>query len=130
MKRSFELLVNTGQIIRFETHSRHTALEWISRLSTLIHYWTQKHRIDARGEMDLAQATSGRAPITPHMHVNVVEDYIMRPPPNSDNEHPMLGMMYNWCVLDGCRSVLKGGKLFIRRSLKGQYEYVMFAASV
>lgn len=72
--------------------------------------------------MDLAQTTSGRAPITPVMHVNVDEDAVTKPPPSSDNEHPMLGIMFNWCVLDGCRPILRGGKIFMRKGLKGQYE--------
>lgn len=36
------------------------ALEWIKRLKALVSYWTRRHRVDARQEMDLTHAVSGR----------------------------------------------------------------------
>jgi hypothetical protein len=144
IKRSFELLLTSGHVIRFEVHCSHpflfyythtftnqayshsVALEWISRLRDLIIYWKHRHRIDARQEMDLAQVGSRRPRLTPHMHTCMFEhDTPPEAPADPDANLPALGSLYNWCVLEGCRSIVKGGKLFTRTGLRGQYKWVL-----
>ncbi|KAJ7134438.1 Pleckstrin homology domain-containing protein [Mycena epipterygia] len=123
MKRSFELLLKNGHIIRFEAHSRKVAVEWIERLQALIGYWKQRHRIDASEEMDLAQAYRPR--LTPRRHV-MRNDSELAPEPPIDTSAPLpaLGSLYSWCVLTGCKPVVRGGKVFMRRGLHGQYKFV------
>ncbi|KAJ7175763.1 Pleckstrin homology domain-containing protein [Mycena filopes] len=123
MKRSFELLLKNGHIIRFEAHSRKVAVEWIERLKALIAYWKQRHRIDANEEMDLAQAYRPR--LTPRRHV-MRNDSQMAPEAPVDTSAPLpaLGSLYSWCVLQGCKPVIRGGKVFIRQGLYGQYKFV------
>ncbi|KAJ6619492.1 Pleckstrin homology domain-containing protein [Mycena sp. CBHHK59/15] len=123
MKRSIELLLKNGHVIRFEAHSRKVALEWIERLQALIVYWKQRHRIDASEEMDLAQAYRPR--LTPRRHV-LRHDSELAPDPPADPSAPLpaLGSLYSWCVLEGCRPVIRGGKIFMRRGLHGQYKFV------
>jgi len=119
MKRSFELLMKSGHVIRFEAHSRRVALEWIGHLRALIYYWAHRHVVDAREEMDLAQGFRPR--LTPYMHVH---PYVNEPPPKPpvDLGAYELRSMYNWCVLNGCKAIVRGGKLFARRGLHGQYK--------
>ncbi|KAF7365311.1 hypothetical protein MVEN_00403100 [Mycena venus] len=123
MKRSFELLLKNGHIIRFEAHSRKVALEWIERLRALVGYWKQRHRIDASEEMDLAQAYRPR--LTTRRHV-LRNDSELAPEPPVDTSAPMpaLSNLYSWCVLQGCKPVIRGGKVFMRRGLYGQYKFV------
>ncbi|KAF8895412.1 Pleckstrin homology domain-containing protein [Infundibulicybe gibba] len=123
MKRSFELLLTTGHVVRFEAHSRRLAVEWIERLRALVVYWKQRHRLDAREEMDLAQARRPR--LTPHTHV-FLNDGNLPPETPADAAAPLpaLGTLYNWCVLDGCKSILRGGKVYTRQGLRGQYKLV------
>ncbi|KAG8732790.1 hypothetical protein FRC11_010960, partial [Ceratobasidium sp. 423] len=64
MKRSFELIMRSGRVVRFEAHSRNICLEWITNLRNLIKYWTRRHRVDARDEMELVCATQGRVRFT------------------------------------------------------------------
>ncbi|KAF4576993.1 hypothetical protein EYR36_004977 [Pleurotus pulmonarius] len=123
MKRSFELLLKNGRVIRFEAYSRRAAVEWIKGLRALMSYWRQRHRHDALDEMEIARAV--RDPITPRVHLH--QDGCERPPqaPADENDPmPMLSMTFNRCVLDGCNSIIRGGKLFMRRGLYGEYELV------
>ncbi|KAK7048271.1 hypothetical protein R3P38DRAFT_2605963 [Favolaschia claudopus] len=123
MKRSFELLLKNGHIIRFEAHSRKIAVEWIERLRALIEYWKQRHRIDASDEMDLAQAYRPRLTVRRHICRNDSE-IAPEAPVDASAPMPSLSNLYNWCVLQGCKPVLRGGKLFVRRGLYGQYKFV------
>ncbi|EJD50692.1 hypothetical protein AURDEDRAFT_83726 [Auricularia subglabra TFB-10046 SS5] len=120
MKRSFELCLRSGQVMRFEANSRADTLEWIARLNALVAYWTQRHRIDARNEMDLVQATGGRPRfVLPRDRRHNVPEVT----PDPDDASPYLGVFWHWCVLEGCRAIIKAGRLFMKHGLKGQYEY-------
>ncbi|CAK5280363.1 unnamed protein product [Mycena citricolor] len=123
MKRSFELLLQNGHVIRFEAHSCRVALEWIERLRPLILYWRQRHRTDASDEMDLAQAYRPR--LTPRRHV-VMNDSELPPEPPVDPLAPLpaLSNLYSWCVLEGCRPIIRGGRIYVRKGMYGQYKFV------
>ncbi|KAF8073812.1 Pleckstrin homology domain-containing protein [Lyophyllum atratum] len=123
MRRCFELLLNTGRVVRFEVHSCRVAVEWIERLRALVLYWKQRHRIDAKEEMDLA--TSRRPRLTPLTRAS--PDGCELPPeapPDTSAPMPALGSLYSWCVLDGCKPIVKGGKVYVRKGLYGQYKFV------
>jgi hypothetical protein len=72
--------------------------------------------------MDLMQLGSNRPRVTPRIDLyedpNAVTEALTDPHANL----PALGAIYNWCVLDGCKSIIKKGKLFTRRGLRGQYK--------
>ena len=80
--------------------------------------------------MDLAEVGSHRPRVTPHLHTHR-EDQDVAPEAPADTEAalPALGSLYNWCVLDGCKAVLKTSKIFTRRGLHGQYKYVLVLLS-
>ncbi|RDB17902.1 Meiotically up-regulated gene 56 protein [Hypsizygus marmoreus] len=123
MRRSFELLLTTGHVIRFEAHSCKVAIEWIERLRALVLYWKQRHRNDAKEEMDLAQAHRQRlTPLTRAFRDG--HEHPPEAPPDVTAALPALGYLYNWCILDGCKPITKGGKIFVRRGLRGQYKLV------
>ncbi|KAI0070145.1 hypothetical protein K474DRAFT_1687553 [Panus rudis PR-1116 ss-1] len=123
MRRSFEFLMASGRVIRFETHSCADAIEWITRLRPLVSYWRKRHQVDARQEMDLAHE-AGRSRISPpvheHPHYHEIQDTL----PGPDASLPELSTFYNWCVLDGCRPILKCGRLYWRKGLRGQYKHI------
>ncbi|KAF5369386.1 hypothetical protein D9758_002548 [Tetrapyrgos nigripes] len=120
MKRSFELLLKTGMVIRFETHSRQLASEWVERLQELIRYWKLRVRADTREEMDLAQTRKPR--VTPLVHVDNDHIIYTEALPDDKAALPTLGYLYNWCVLEGCRSIIRDGKVFMRRGMRGPYK--------
>lgn len=98
------------------------ALEWIERLRALVAYWKQRHRIDARQEMDVAQ--SRRPRITPQKHVHQNDSELPpEPPADPSAALPALGSLYSWCTLDGCKSIVRGGKIYMRRGLQGHFKF-------
>lgn len=147
MRRSFELVLTSGRVIRFEVtlnssqilpatqstdkavqaYSCATALEWIVRLRPLISYWKKRHQVDARLEMNVAHFSTGRERITPqrprseHPHAGERE-LPTEPPPDRDASLPDLSFFYNWCVLEGCRPILKCGRLYGRKGWWGRYK--------
>lgn len=71
--------------------------------------------------MDLAQATHPK--LTPYTHIHAEEgDEAPEAPPDPDSAPLALGVFYNWCVLEGCRSIVKGGRLYERKGVQGQYK--------
>ncbi|CAL1713133.1 unnamed protein product [Somion occarium] len=120
MRRSFELLLSSGRVIRFETHSCSDALEWINRLRPLVSYWRKRHRMDAREEMNLAYE-AGRSRISPPKFV-CAREKTPEHLPSPDAPLPELSVFYNWCVLDECRPILKCGRVFWRLGRKGPYK--------
>lgn len=144
MRRSFELLLKNGRVIRFEVretltsaallltlnqaYSRRLCLEWIEKLRALIVYWKQRHRVDANDEMDLAQ--SYRPRLTPLIHVHPdTKDVAPEAPADPSAPLPALGTLFNWCVLDGCKPIVRGGKVYMRSGMHGQYKSVRYIFS-
>ncbi|KAL1748046.1 Pleckstrin homology domain-containing protein [Schizophyllum fasciatum] len=124
MRRSFELLLANGHVMRFETHSCRNAVEWISRLRRLAAYWRLRKRVDAQEEMELARAR--RPLITPHLHPYHRDESARapEPPPDASAPLPALGALFNWCVIEGCKPVVRAGRVFMRRGLNGPYKCV------
>ena len=74
--------------------------------------------------MDLLYASTGRPRVTPLKHVDEDEDTVPEDPHNPDEAARDLSVLYNWCVLEGCRPIRRSGRLFSRRGLRGPYKYV------
>ncbi|KAF8516818.1 Pleckstrin homology domain-containing protein [Hysterangium stoloniferum] len=118
VRRSFELLMKTGGVVRFETYSCAVAKEWVERLDGLVKYWACRHRIDASQEMEILRATGGSPG---HLMARVSDQVVPRRPPDYDEASQMFPAFWNWCVMDECQSVVRNGRLFLRRGLRGQY---------
>ncbi len=84
-----------------------------------MHYWKTKHKSDAKEEMELA--SSERPPVTPHVYAHVDKEIYAESPVDPSAPLPALGSLFNWCVLEGCKPIVKSGKVFMRRGLHGQY---------
>ena len=81
--------------------------------------------MDAKQEMDLAQHGAGRARVTPLKHTHVFDQNLPpEDPPDPESSLPDLSAVYGLCLYQNCRPILKCGKLFARKGLRGQYEYV------
>ncbi|KAF8650148.1 hypothetical protein AX16_005383 [Volvariella volvacea WC 439] len=121
MKRAFELLLRNGRVIRFEAHSRRVALEWIQRLRALIHYWKERRQLTAREQMDLANTRRPR--VTPYTHA-CKYDHQLLPEAPVDASAPLPGLtsLFNWCVIDGCKPIIRGGKVYMRHGFRGSYK--------
>ncbi|KAG9035602.1 hypothetical protein FRB95_011008 [Tulasnella sp. JGI-2019a] len=113
LKRSFDLTLRTGHVIRFETHSCVVAVQWVSRLRALISYWTRRHRVDARQEMDLTHAIRGRPKWGSS---EIILD--------ATADHPHIEQFWSWCVLEGCRPIIKAGRLYEKRGPHKQFKHM------
>lgn len=123
LRRAFELLLDSGNVVRFEAHSCRVALEWINRLRALIAFWKHRHRIDAKEEIELAQGFRPRLTPLTRLHQNG-EDSAPDPPPDFSTHYPAMDSLYNMCILDGCKPIVKGGKVYTRKGYRGQYKLV------
>ncbi|TFK28020.1 hypothetical protein FA15DRAFT_678662 [Coprinopsis marcescibilis] len=122
IRRSFELLLNTGNVIRFETHSRKVAVEWVNRLRALTVFWKHRHKVDAKEEMELVQARRPR--LTPQVKVCQESEDPPEAPVDMSAPFPAMENLHNWCIIEGCDAITKGGKLYMRKGLRGQYKLV------
>ncbi|KIJ54719.1 hypothetical protein M422DRAFT_240799 [Sphaerobolus stellatus SS14] len=119
VRRSFELQLTSGSVIRYETYSCKVAQEWVERLRALVEYWKQRHRADAADEMKiLAASKHGSGPVTRRPAPDP-----LRPPRvmGDDESAENLPAFWNWCVLEGCLAMVRSGRLFTKRKLRGQY---------
>ena len=99
------------------------AIEWIERLRALIFYWKTRHKIDAKQEIELAQACRPR--LTPQTRICRDDEHPPEAPPDSSTLYPAMHNLYNWCVLEGCRPIVKVGRIYMKKGLHGQYKYVI-----
>lgn len=123
VRRCFEIVMISGRVIRFEAYSCQTSQEWVERLRALVEYWTQRHHVDARDEMDVSYSTRRCPPVTPRVTKHNGEK-IPTAPTVDATSMPELSSLYHWCTLDNCRSILKSGRAFTRKGLQGQYKLV------
>ncbi|KAJ3910630.1 Pleckstrin homology domain-containing protein [Lentinula edodes] len=122
MRRSFELLLKNGHILRFETFSCRVTIEWVEKLQALVSYWRMKHGNDAKEEMEIAEGY--RPLVTPHIYAEADRTIYAGLPVDPSSTLPALGSLFNWCVLEGCKPIVKSGKVFMRQGLHGQYRLV------
>ncbi|KAG8892497.1 hypothetical protein FRC00_011965, partial [Tulasnella sp. 408] len=131
LKRSFELVLRNGHAVRFEAHSAMVALDWIAKLRSLCGYWSRRHLVDAEEEMRLIETVRGV--VTPkHKHEGV--DEITDPPRIGGMTTLQLPSKYaddsrvdfwNWCILEGCRPIIKAGRLYQKKGLHKHYKHVL-----
>ncbi|KZT53929.1 hypothetical protein CALCODRAFT_485938 [Calocera cornea HHB12733] len=124
LRRSFELVLRSGMVIRMEAHTRRNASEWIHHLKRLVSYWTRQHRVWARFEMDVTYG------------VDEHRDGVLRPatavgwyprpaePVDPDAGSALLPGYWHWCVLDGCRAIIKAGRLFQKTGYRKQFTHM------
>ncbi|KAF9220965.1 hypothetical protein BS17DRAFT_786276 [Gyrodon lividus] len=126
LRRSFEIILASGPTLRLEAHSCRDCIEWITRLRALVTYWSQRHRTDAQDEMDVAYTASKRIRLTPQLSkCNHAKGHpTPSEPTDPGSSLPVLASLYHWCALDTCRSIIKAGRMFTRKGLRGQYKLV------
>lgn len=103
--------------------SREIAKEWVSNLRRLINYWSQRHIVDTKAELDLLRETGPENSLVSKVHHRGDLGIPLRP----DEGTFAIGAFWNWCVIDGCRAILKGGRIHSKEKLRSQYTYVFHA---
>lgn len=100
-------------------------IEWIERLRALVFYWRNRHRVDAKQEIELAQAR--RLRLTPQTRICQDGEHPPEAPRDLSAFYPAMNTRNNWCVLEGCRPIIKVGRIHMKKGLHGQYKYVIGA---
>lgn len=110
------------------------ALEWIGKLRALSGYWSRRHLVDAEEEMRLIETVRGVVTLK-HKHDGA--DEISDPPRIGGTTvlYPLLRSadasrpdFWNWCILEGCRPIIKAGRLYEKKGLHKLYKYVEVTA--
>ncbi|OCB84999.1 hypothetical protein A7U60_g7956 [Sanghuangporus baumii] len=120
MRRSFEIVLKNGRILRFETHSTKIAVEWVTHLRALVQYWAKRYRQDTVNEMKIKESlVEERITISKRDYKNGYR----RSATGADVENTTLHLdeFWNWCVLDGCRQILKSGRVYMKKKYRAQY---------
>lgn len=125
LQRSFEIVLVSGPVIRLEAYSVRNCREWIDKLRALVTYWTQRHREDAKLEIDISDVINQRPQLTPRLPKRNNDNGGSTPPEapwDLAASLPSLTSLYRWCALSDCKGVIKSGRVFMRRGFRGQYK--------
>lgn len=125
--RQIEITLTNGKVFRLEAFSAPVAREWVVRLSDLVKYWRRRERADAVELMYASGIDMGEL----HKHLQGhktrtdgfegVDEQMLS---------PLLGNVWNWCAIEGCRNIIKSGRLFHKKSNYGAFkarDYVLIA---
>lgn len=94
----------------------------MGRLGALSTYWARRERVDTLEQMELhPNNLEGRR----LKQMQGKGHRIDRAPPDDiealDLAGPLLGRIYNHCILEGCRSVVRSGTVYVRNGLRGVF---------
>ncbi|WVQ83201.1 hypothetical protein IAT38_005340 [Cryptococcus sp. DSM 104549] len=111
----FKVKLNPGGSVTFEAHSKEVAQEWVERLQALKAFWKRRHRVEARNRMDVTQSRG---------HHNIFAGTSLSQEPDS-----ALSEVWDWCIIQGCRSVCLAGRLYMKKDQwkKFRLKYVVLA---
>lgn len=123
-QQTFEIHLSTGERARFEAHSPEIAKEWVERLLKLSEYWKRRHRIEwvpsiifaitannsARERMEIAKVKAAG-----ETFANSI---------TSVGSDELLGEIWDWCPLKGCRPITHAGRIYMKKSPYEKYRYV------
>lgn len=75
--------------------------------------------------MEIAEARRPR--VTPHIHIHEDDEDLppVEPEGLATSALPALGSIYNWCVIEGCKAIVRGGTVFMRNGNLGQFKYAL-----
>ncbi|CEH17484.1 Pleckstrin homology-like domain [Ceraceosorus bombacis] len=131
--RQFEVVMANGRTTRFEAYSASIAKEWVERLACLAQYWKRREKADAIELMHVSgynpsmmRKRRGRH----HDEDAAAGEAVLGQEADSDHVSPLLGTIWNWCMLEGCRGIIRAGRLFHKRkaytSFSSRY-YILIA---
>ncbi|WFD36857.1 hypothetical protein MCUN1_003747 [Malassezia cuniculi] len=103
--RQFELVLGNGRAVSFECLSPALARDWIVHLYLLARYWRCRRRIDAWNIMSITGTSSALKP---------EQEQLV-------DQRMVLAELWNWCRIDGCRSIVHSGLLYMRRGTASLY---------
>ncbi|BGP23981.1 proteophosphoglycan ppg4 [Rhodotorula toruloides] len=126
--RSFVIKTQQGTTARFECHSIDVRAEWVNRLRALATYWRRRERVDANQLMELSVNSGLVNPIPArgahrrHVYEDDPDDEGLPPPTRNEVlSSPHLTHLFNWCLLDGCRTLMQQRTMYVKQGLRGVF---------
>ncbi|KAF9100041.1 hypothetical protein BGX29_006830 [Mortierella sp. GBA35] len=105
-----EIEMKEGPCVRFQAFNAEAAHLWRDQLEKLSEYWRLRKHLDVKDHMAVAQANYQLASSLDDDEIQVgetIQDW--------DNDRAVVSPeLWNWCVVNGCRSVTKSGFLYYR----------------
>ncbi|KAF9569228.1 hypothetical protein EC968_002636 [Mortierella alpina] len=112
-----EIEMKGGPCVRFRAFNAEAAHLWCTQLHKLAHYWALRKHQDVRGQMRVTQSNCQLASSLDDDEIQVgetIQDW--------DNDRAMVSPeIWNWCVVNGCRSVTKSGVLYYKPRLHSTF---------
>ncbi|KAG0211241.1 hypothetical protein BGX28_008308 [Mortierella sp. GBA30] len=112
-----EIEMKGGPCVRFRAFNAEAAHLWRDQLEKLAHYWALRKHQDVRSQMQVSKANYQLASSLDDDEIQVgetIQDW--------DNDRAMVSPeIWNWCVVNGCRSVTKSGQLYYKPHLHSTF---------
>ncbi|KAE8222626.1 hypothetical protein CF319_g4199 [Tilletia indica] len=119
--RQFEVVHSNGRSIRLESYSAQLTRQWITHLTDLIAYWKRKERADAITLMQI-QGSIDPTKFSDKAQRALAEKNFRNPISEEERISPLLASLWNWCIVEGCRGIIRSGKLYHKRSPYAPFE--------
>ena len=94
--------------------------EWVGRLRALVTYWNRRTRLDSIEQMTLTDFAARLHPTGSGSHAR--NDSPSRGDTDERETASVLSKVYNWCVMDECRPVVRDGRFFVKKGLRGMFK--------
>lgn len=110
--RQYEVTLSNGRSIRFEAYSKSVAREWIERLADLSRYWKRREKVDA---LEMMTASGMDPALIGKRFQNHRAPRMLDRSTDGERVASVLGGIWNWCLYNSCRGILKSGRLFQKK---------------
>ncbi|KAG9066882.1 hypothetical protein KI688_012794 [Linnemannia hyalina] len=115
-----EIEMMEGPCVRFRAFNSDAAHLWRDQLEKLSEYWRLRKHLDVREHMAVAQANYQLASSLDDDEIQVgetIQDW--------DNDRAVVSpSIWNWCVVNGCRSVTRSGYLYYKPKLHSTFRKI------
>ncbi|KAG0362363.1 Pleckstrin homology domain-containing protein [Gamsiella multidivaricata] len=112
-----EVEMKGGPCVRFRAFSPEAAHLWCDQLQKLAEYWKLRKHLDIKEHMYVSQANCQLASSLDTDEIQLgetIQDW--------DNDRAMVSPgIWNWCVVNGCRSITKSGMVYYKPKLHSTF---------
>jgi hypothetical protein len=116
-KKSFELVLSNGLIIRFKAYDKQTKKEWKKRLWKLAKYWRWRHRQDIKLLTDVREQNLKELQVDEEGEAWAGQ-FARKWELSQTYASPEL---FNMCGISGCRTIHQSGPMYSKPRLHGTF---------
>uniref|UniRef100_V5GTH0 Uncharacterized protein n=1 Tax=Kalmanozyma brasiliensis (strain GHG001) TaxID=1365824 RepID=V5GTH0_KALBG len=126
--RQIVMTLTNGKTIQLEAFSASVAREWVESIDALVRYWRRRERADAAQLMYAAGVDISE--LHKHLQGRNAHKHGLDGGVDEQKLSPMLSNIWNWCQIEGCRNIIRSGRLFHKKSSYSAFkmrDYVLIA---